>query len=65
MIGAMWRRWRVRRELRTVAGELSQFEQACILIRVIETDAALRQSLRRALGITLAGTPRKAARRAE
>jgi hypothetical protein len=62
VIGQMWRRWRVKRDLRTLAGELSQFEQACVLIRVIEQDKDLRQALRRALGISVAGTPRTGAR---
>lgn len=62
MIGSMWRRWRVKRDLRTMTAELSYYEQACILIRTIEQDPNLRQALRRALGITVAGTRRKAAR---
>lgn len=61
MIGAMWRRWRVRRDLRKLEADLSYYEQACILIRVIETNADLRQALRRALGITIAGTRRRKA----
>ena len=60
---AMAGRWSfVSGVLRTLAGELSDYERACILIRVIETHPDLRQSLRRALGVTVAGTRRKAAR---
>lgn len=61
MIGHMWRRWMAKRELRKLEADLSYYEQACILIRVIETNAELRQALRRALGITVAGTPRRKA----
>lgn len=55
MIGAMWRRWRVRRDLRKAEADLSYYEQACIVIRTIETDPHLRQALRRALGVNMAG----------
>jgi hypothetical protein len=64
VIGAMWRRWRVQRDLRKMTGNLSMYEQALIVIRTIETHPELRQSMRRALAISVKGTRKKAAERA-
>lgn len=64
MIGAMWRRWRVQRDLRKQTGNLSMYEQALIVIATIEKHPELRQALRRALAINLKGGRKKAAERA-